>query len=100
MALWSGDLSTKLTHRTLKHVGQLFLDKMSSSWRVSAILYLHHQQTPTTSEDLQIHRQDSRGTLAGTSNSSMGLPRGIDPSTHRTMIESSYPGAIIHALQK
>ena len=36
--------------------------------------YVHH---PTA--------QDSRGTLAGTRNSSMGPPRGIDPTTHRIM---------------
>ena len=35
----------------------------------------------------------SRGTLAGTRNSSMGPPRGIDPTTHRTMSERSYHGA-------
>ena len=48
------------------------------------------------------HRQDntyhslcytSRGSLAGTRNSSMGPPRRIDPMTHRTMSEGSYHGA-------
>ena len=47
------------------------------------------------------HRQDntyhdycytSRGTLAGTRNSSMGKPRMFDPTTHRTMTEHSYHG--------
>ena len=45
------------------------------------------------------HRQDntyhglcytSRGALAGARNSSMGSPRRIDPTTHRTMSERSY----------
>ena len=35
----------------------------------------------------------SRGTLAGSRNSSMGPPRRIDPKTHRTMSEHSYHGA-------
>ena len=35
----------------------------------------------------------SRGTLAGTRNSWMGQPRRIDPTTDRTMSESSYHGA-------
>ena len=48
------------------------------------------------------HRQDntyhslyytSRGTLAGTRNSSMGPPWRIDPTTHRTMSKRSYHGA-------
>ena len=48
------------------------------------------------------HRQDdtyhgfcytSRGALAGTRNSSMGQPRRLDPTTHRTMSERSYHGA-------
>ena len=48
------------------------------------------------------HRQDStyhglcytsRGALAGTRNSSMGYPLRIDPTTHRTISESSYHGA-------
>ena len=48
------------------------------------------------------HRQDntyhclcytSRGTLAGTRNSSMGPPWRIDPTTHRVMSERSYHGA-------
>ena len=34
----------------------------------------------------------SRGGLAGTRNSSMGSPRKIDPTTHRTMSERSYHG--------
>ena len=47
------------------------------------------------------HRQDStyyglcytsRGALAGTINSSMRLPRRIDPTTYRTMSERSYHG--------
>ena len=44
------------------------------------------------------HRQDntygvcytSRGALVGTRSSSMGPPRGIDPTTHRVMSERSY----------
>ena len=32
----------------------------------------------------------SRGTLAGTRNSSMGLPRWIDPTTHRAISDHSY----------
>ena len=49
------------------------------------------------------HRQDntyhglcytSRGALAGTRNSSMGPPCRIDPTTHRTMTERSYHGAV------
>ena len=48
------------------------------------------------------HRQDntyhslcytSRGALAWTRNSSMGLPWSIDPTTHRTMSVRSYHGA-------
>ena len=48
------------------------------------------------------HRQDntyhyrcysSRGALFGTKNSSMGSPRRIDPTTHRTMSERSYHAA-------
>ena len=35
----------------------------------------------------------SRGTLAGTRNSSMGPPGKIDPTTHRTVSERSYHGA-------
>ena len=49
------------------------------------------------------HRQDStyhnlcctsRKALAGTRNSSVGPSRGIDPTTHRTMSDCSYHGAI------
>ena len=48
------------------------------------------------------HRQDStyhslcytcRGALAGTKNSSMGLPWRINPTTHHTISEHSYHGA-------
>ena len=48
------------------------------------------------------HRQDntyhglcytSRGALAGTRNTSMGPPRRINPTTHRTMIKHYYHGA-------
>ena len=41
------------------------------------------------------HRQDntSRGALVGTRNSSVGPPRRIDPTTHRTTSERSYHGA-------
>ena len=55
------------------------------------------------------HRQDStyhgicytsRGTLAGTRNSIIGsTPWRIDPTTHRTMSESSYHGATSRSLK-
>ena len=35
----------------------------------------------------------SRGALAGTRNSSLGSPRRIDSTTHRTISERSYHGA-------
>ena len=40
----------------------------------------------------------SRGTLAGTRNSSMGPQLGIDPTTHRAMSERSYHGATSRSL--
>ena len=51
------------------------------------------------------HREDStyhglcytrREVLAGTRNSSMGPPRSIDPTTHRTISERSYQGWRCH----
>ena len=54
------------------------------------------------------HRQDStynglyytsRGTLAGTRNSSMGPPWRINWTTHRTMSERSYHGATSRSLE-
>ena len=65
---------------------------MSYSFRLAARVLLYASS----------HRQDntyhglcytSRGALAGTRNSSMGPPRRIDPTTHRTMSERSYHGA-------
>ena len=40
----------------------------------------------------------SRGALAGTRNSSMGSPRSIDPTTHRTTSERSYRRATSRSL--
>ena len=62
---------------------------MGYSFRLGAMILLYASS----------HRQDdsnhgrcytSRGALAVTRNSSMGSPRRIDPTTHRTMSERSY----------
>ena len=51
--------------------------------------------TPSHKQDRTYHGlyYSSRGALAGTRNSSLGLLWRIDPTTHRTMSERSYHGA-------
>ena len=58
------------------------------SFRLAArnLLYPPSQKQDSTYHDLCYN---SRGALAGTRNSSMGPPCGIDPTTHRTVSERS-----------
>ena len=72
---------------------------MGYSFRLAARVLLY---ASSHRQDNTYHRQGntyhslcytSRGTLAGTRNSSMGPPWRIDPTTHRTMSERSYHGA-------
>ena len=63
------------------------------SFRLTARVLLY---APSHRQDITYHGlcYTSRGTLAGTRNSSMGPPPWrIDPTTHRTMSERSYHGA-------
>ena len=62
---------------------------MGYSFQLAARFILYYRQ------DRTYHGlcYTSRGTLAGTWNSSMGPPWRIDPTTHRTMSERSYHGA-------
>ena len=70
---------------------------MGYSFQLTAMVLLY---APSHRQDSTYHSlcYTSRGTLAGTRNSSMGPPQRIDPTTHCTMSERSYHRATSRSL--
>ena len=79
--IWQSTIQIAREETRCRHMGY--------SFRLAAkvILYASSNRQDDTYHGLCY---TSRGSLAGTRNSSIGLPGRIDPTTHRTMSERSY----------
>ena len=110
IAPWTNTLSTELHLAPVRrwHCGiygptcSLVLSNPTVELRGRAFIHgvMGRWIDPSWGGPIELFLIPASGALAGTRNSSMGLPWRIDPTTHHTMSERSYHEATSHSLER